>query len=216
MNSNRMSIQNLRRTVVMVASLVFLMTSLLAVGGAMAGDVENPWVIGLDLVGNTIGEDDNGDEFIVEQDGGGAALQFGYLFSRSFQLRFYVSGALHETTNPDVDVTFSGGLFEGVYLFRPGQNFRPYVFGGLGGFALESQEDNFTYSAEGPGASLGGGLHYFFNPNVSLHSSVRFEAVNWDTVKLTVEGGSGDLEIEVPVDESGNAAKFTVGLGFWF
>lgn len=208
--------RNLMGAIAPLAVLVLLLNALLPAGGALAGEVESPWVIGLDLLGNSIDEDDSGDEFIVEQDGGGAALQFGYQFGPSFQLRFYGSGALHETTDPDVDVLFSGALIEGLYLFRPGQNFRPYVFGGLGGYALESQKDNFTYSASGPGASLGGGMHYFLNPHVSLHSSVRLEAVNWDTLTLSVESETGTIEVEAPIDESGNAAKFTFGMGFWF
>ena len=139
-------------------------------------------------------------------------LQFGYLVAPSFLLRLYVSGAVHETTLPDLEILYSGGLLEAVYLFHPGESFRPYVFGGLGGFAAESTLDDFTYSMEGPGASFGAGLYYHFTPYVSLHSSVRIEAVNWETAKVSV----GAVEIEVPVDESGSAAKFTLGLGFWF
>ena len=216
MNSRYNKSQSLRIAYLPAAILVLLLTSLFPGPEAYAGDLGNNWLIGIDGVGSNIGEDEDGDTLVIEEDGGGGALQVGYSFSPSFQLRFYGSGALHETSNPDVDILFSGALFEAVYLFKPGQNFRPYVFGGLGGFVAESQQGNFTYSMEGPGASLGGGLHYFLNNHVSIHSSVRLEAVNWDTVNMTFDTRSGIIELEAPIDESGTATTFTLGMGLWF
>lgn len=199
------------------AALVFLLAMLLPGAVAHAAiPTEDPWVIGLDGLGNTMGNDEPNDDFQIEENGGGAAIQIGYLFGPSFLLRFYGAGAVHQTSNPEVDVSFSGGLIEAAYLFRPDSAFRPYLFGGLGGFRAESQEDAFTYSTEGPGVSFGGGLYWFFHRHFALHSSTRLEAVNWDTVELSVETASGTIVVEGPADDSGSALKFTLGLSVWF
>lgn len=177
---------------------------------------ENAWMVGLDLLANTVGDDEDDDELAIEEGGAGGALQFGYRFTPRFLLRLYASGAVHETDRPDVDVTFSGGLIEAVYLFRPGQAFRPYVFGGLGGYRAEAEEGDFTYSTEGPGASFGGGMYYWFTPHASLHGSARIEAVNWDEATVTLDTPTGLLEATIPVDDSGSAGKLTLGMAFWF
>ena len=213
MNSKHNAIQRARRAGVPATILVILLATFVT-GSALA--VENPWMIGIDGVGNNIGEDDDLVSPLVDEEGDGGALQVGYLFSPNFQVRFYGSGATHKTDNPDVEILFSGALIEVVYLFNAGQRFRPYVFGGLGGFVAESQQGGFTYETEGSGASFGGGLHYFLNSYVSVHSSARFEAVNWETLRVTLDTGVGTIGAVAPAEASGGAAKFTLGLGFWF
>lgn len=199
-----------------LTALVLLFVFLLPVQDLHAAGNENPWMIGLDFLSNRAGDEDDYEDFRIEETGGGAALQVGYRFTPSFLLRLYMGGAVHETNYADVEVTFAGGLIEAVYLFRPDQSFRPYVFGGLGGFQAEAKEDALTYSTEGPGASFGGGLYYWFGPHVSLHSSARIELVNWDTATYSIDTGSGTIEAKVPVDDEGSAAKLTLGVAFWF
>ncbi len=198
------------------SALIVLLVALLPGAVALAGDVQNPWLIGIDIVGNGVNDGEDDDALAIEENGNGGALQIGYQFTPSFALRLYASGATHKTDIADVDILFSGGTVEAMYLFRPGQSFRPYLFGGLGGYAAESQRDEFTYSTEGPGASFGGGLYHFFTPHVSLHASARLEFVNWDTAKVSLETATGTIEGEIPIDESGSAAKLTLGMGFWF
>lgn len=193
-----------------------LLVFLLPAPDAHAARDENPWMIGLDFLANHAGDEDDYQDFSIDEKGGGAALQFGYRFTPRFLLRLYLSGAKHETDYADVDVTFSGGLIEAMYLFRPDEAFRPYLFGGVGGFKAEAKEEVFTYSTEGPGASFGAGLYYWFTPHVSLHSSVRLEAVNWDKTTYSIDTGIATIEAEVPVDDEGSAAKFTLGMAFWF
>lgn len=199
-----------------LAPLVLLFVFVLPAHDVHAAGNENPWLIGLDFLSNRAGDEDDYEDFRIEETGGGAALQVGYRFTPSFLLRLYMSGARHETSYADVDVTFAGGLIEAMYLFRPEQAFRPYLFGGVGGFQAEAEENALTYSTEGPGASFGGGLYYWFNPHVSLHSSARIELVNWDKATYSIDTGTGTIEAEVPVDDSGSAAKLTLGMAFWF
>ena len=205
-----------RNRILKTCLFVLLLAWLLPGSNAVAGGADEPWLVGFDFLGNTVGDDEEDDGLAIEEGGAGGALQFGYLFTPSFLLRLYASGATHETDNPDVDILFSGGTIEAMYLFRPDQPFRPYLFGGLGAYSAESQQGDFTYSTSGPGVSFGGGMYYFFNPHVSLHASARLEAVNWDKATVTLDTPQGTLEAEIPVDDSGSAAKLTLGMGFWF
>lgn len=197
--------------------LLTLLLSLLLPGArVLAAGNQNPWLVGLDLLANGVNDDEDDDDLRIEDGGGGAALQFGYRFTPSFLLRLYASGAKHDTDRTDIDVVFSGATFEAVYVFRPDQAFRPYVFGGLGGFRAEAEEGDYTYSTEGPGMALGGGMFYWFSPHVSLHASLRMEAVNWDKATVSLDTPGGLLEAEIPVDDSGSAGKLTMGMAFWF
>ena len=213
MNSKHNAIKRARSTGIS-ATILAILLAIFVTGSALA--VENRLMIGIDGVSNNIGEDDDLVSPLVDQKGDGGALQVGYLFSPNFQVRLYASGATHETDDPNVDILFSGALIEVVYLFNADQRFRPYLFGGLGGFVAESREGSVTYETEGSGAGFGGGLHYFMSRYVSLHSSARFEAVNWETLRVAVETDLGTIGAVVPAEASGGAAKFTLGLSLWF
>jgi len=190
-----------------------LLAALLAAGAAAAQD--GRWLIGVDGLSSFV--DDNNDEDLVsiEEKAGGAALQFGYRFSPAFLLRLYAGGADHATNVGDIEIRFIGSLVEGVYLFRDGRDFRPYLFGGIGGFKLESQQDALLFDVEGAGISFGTGAHYLVSDGVSFHGSLRLEAVNWSKVTVTYSDPGGDVAIETPVEESGFASKLSFGVAFW-
>jgi hypothetical protein len=190
-----------------------LLAALLAAGGAAAQD--GRWLLGLDGLSSHIEDNNEEDIFVVDEQSGGLALQVGYRFSPSFMLRVYGGAAEHATNIDGIDIAFLGSLLEGVYLFGDGNAFRPYLFGGLGGFKLESRQDALLYEADGAGISFGGGAHYLLGGTVSLHGSLRLEAVNWNNVSVTYEDDSGAVSIETPVEESGFASKVTLGVAFW-
>jgi hypothetical protein len=180
-------------------------------GGAHAAD---RWSIGLDTVSSTIGSTADDGALTVDERAPGGGLQMGYAFDEAFLLRLYVAGADHATNDPDVDLRFAGGTLDLCYRFRPGQALRPYVFGGLGGYALESQQDALLYEVQGTGAAFGGGILYRLGRRISLHASARIEAVNWETVRAVYDGPGGSIEVETPIDDSGSAVKLTLGMLF--
>ena len=186
-----------------------LLITLLAAGAAAAQD--GRWLLGLDGLSSFVGDNDEEDAVSIEEQSGGAALQFGYRFTPTFMLRIYGGGASHPTSLENIEIAFLSSLIEGVYVFRDGQDFRPYHFGGIGGFKLESQQDELVFAIEGGGVSFGGGAHYLVSGSVSLHGSLRLEAVNWNTATVKL----GDVVIETPVEESGFASKLTFGVAFW-
>ncbi|MDO9695468.1 MAG: outer membrane beta-barrel protein [Candidatus Latescibacteria bacterium] len=206
---------NARRTLRHLSAIV-LLTCLAAAAPAVAADWEGGrWLLGFDIVSSTVGANEDANDLFIEETAPGAGMQIGYLFTPNFQLRLFVAAAEHETSDPDVKILFGGGTLDAVYLFRAGQKVRPYVFGGLGGFSLESQQADLLYEAEGPGMALGGGVHVMLGRKVSLHGALRYEAINWDKVTATYDGPGGSASVTVPVDEEGTAGKVLVGIVFW-
>ena len=195
---------------------VILLLAFFALSAAsVAAAMEDRWLIGLDGLSSHIDDNEDENNISVDEEAGGVGFQVGYRFSPTFMLRLYASAADHETNDADVTIRFGGAQFEAVYLFRDGRAFRPYLFGGLGGFMLESQQSSLLYEAEGAGLSFGTGAHYFVSGSVSLHGSLRLEAVNWNKVRATYSGPGGDIAVETPVEESGYASKLSLGVAFW-
>ncbi|MBC8423192.1 outer membrane beta-barrel protein [bacterium] len=190
-------------------TLAILLTILLAAGAATAQD--GRWLLGLDGLSSHVQDNNEEDLVSIDEQSGGAALQIGYRFSPAFMLRLYAGGASHPTSVGDIEIAFISSLIEGVYVFRDGAAFRPYLFGGLGGFKLESQADELVFALEGGGVSFGAGAHYLVSGSVSLHGSLRLEAVNWNTATVSL----GGVAIEAPVEESGFASKLTLGVAIW-
>ncbi len=131
-------------------------------------------------------------------------------------LRLYVAGAEHPTSVEGTDLLIAGGSFDLVAFLGGHPRFRPYLFGGLGGFEMESQQPNLTLSTEGVAVAFGAGCHYHLGGLVSLHGSARVEAINWNKSRATLYFPNGtNIVTETVVSESGTAAKLTLGVAFW-
>ena len=161
-----------------IAFCLLLPAAMLMADVAIAQD--GRWMLGLDLLTDSLGEDDDADALVIDSPAFGAALQLGYLFTPSLQLRLYAASANHETNAAGVDLRVGGGTFDLVYVFRPGATVRPFLTGGLGGFRAEIKDDGFAYSAEGPGMSFGAGMHVLLGRKFTFHTQARLEAINWD------------------------------------
>jgi hypothetical protein len=192
---------------------------LLGYADVLAGPPQYPhnrWMLGVDLVGNDLGEADDLDNLYIDSHGTGGAFQAGFLLSPRFQLRLYTSGAEHQTSLQGAQLYATGASLEVAYLFRPFTSFRPYVNGGLGGFRLESRQTNLEYRTDGGGFIFGGGAHWYLGKVVAIHFSARLEAVNWDSQRASLILPSGESVVfEAPFDESGGMGKLTLGLSFW-
>ncbi len=177
--------------------------------------------VGLDLHSSHIGAEERSEaspvnSVFVDKDGGGISLSLGYGFTPSFPLRLRMSFAGHETSDPGVEVTYASAVIEAAYLFREGEQTRPYLFGGFGGFNLESKQDFFIYDTPGPGTVFGGGLLYFATPNFSLDFALRLEFINWEQEVAKTGIGGTTFEVETPVDEEGTSGKIFFGASYWF
>ncbi|MFH1278224.1 MAG: outer membrane beta-barrel protein [Candidatus Eisenbacteria bacterium] len=179
------------------------------------------FILGLDLHTSHIGVEEKTDtspdnSVFVDETGGGLGLILGYAFTPSFFLRFHLSGSGHETNRNDVDVAYANGTVEAGYLFREGKEVRPFFYGGIGGFALESRHDDWRYETSGPGTAFGGGVFWFLTPNSALDFGARLEFMNWERTMAEVKVGDATVTVETPVDENGSAAKIDIGWSYWF
>lgn len=188
--------------------------AVLMVAGAASAQ-QGRWLVGLDMISSTIGKNPDAVVVTVDETAPGGALQIGYAVTPSFTLRLYAAGADHPTSDPDIAIRFGGATIDAVFFFREGHRVRPFIFGGLGGFAIESQRANLIYKAEGPGMSLGGGVQAMLGGRVFLHGAVRLDQVNWNQESVTYTVNGDSTTITSPVDSSGSAAKLSLGVGIW-
>lgn len=205
----------LARRVVIAAALVVLALPASPVAAQMS---DHRWLLGLDLVAGTVGENESATdpgEIMIDQKAGGLGLQLGYLLKPSFMLRLTAVGADHGTSDPDVTIRFGGGTLDAVFLFREGRPVRPYLFAGLGGYQAESQQEDVTYEIRGPGLAFGAGMHLRLGVRATLHGALRLEAINWESARVLLDLPGGDVEVEAPIDEDGWASKVMLGVGFW-
>ncbi len=174
------------------------------------------WMLGFDLLADSVGGDDDPDALTITDPAFGAALQIGYLFTPSLQLRLYAASADHETSDADVDIRVGGGTFDLAYVFRPGAAVRPFLAGGLGGFRAEAQDDAFEYAAEGSAMSFSGGMHVLLGRKVTFHTQARLEVINWNEAQATLNLPDGSSQtFTAPIDDSGGAFKVSVGVCLW-
>ena len=128
-----------------------------------------------------------------------------------------MSGARHRTTAEDVEVRLIAATIECLYVFSPPRSLRPYLLAGFGGFRVESADDEFTYRTDGPGTVLGVGMNYFLGKHFALDFSARGEWINFqsESAELTLPGGN-TVTTEKPIEDSGFAGKFALGVVGWF
>lgn len=210
-----MHTRNHARRAVIVAALLALA---LPAAPAAAQMADHRWLLGLDLVAGTVGENEDATdpgEIMIDEKAGGLGLQLGYLLRPSFMLRLTAVGADHETSDPDVTIRFGGGTLDAVFLFREGRPFRPYLFAGVGGYQAESQQADVTYQIRGPGLAFGAGMHLRLGGHATLHGALRLEAINWEKATAVLDLPGGDVEVEAPIDEDGWASKVMLGVAFW-
>jgi len=179
------------------------------------------FMLGLNVHASVIGAEEptgsvSSNEVFVDEDGGGVTFLLGYGFTPAFALRFTASASEHKTTNPGIDVLYSNAIIEALYIFRAGRPFRPYLFGGIGGFNIESRNDPFRYTTEGPGTDLGAGFLFFPEKHFAIDVALRLEFVNWEKATAELLLGGDSFTVETPVEDEGSALKFLFGINYWF
>ncbi|MFH1842103.1 MAG: outer membrane beta-barrel protein [bacterium] len=180
------------------------------------------WQVGLDILSSRIDatelpRSDPVQDVQLDQSAVGAALYAGYDLTATFQLRLYISGTVHESTDPDREFRMTSATLEAAYRFRAGQPLRPYLFGGAGAFNLRNKQEFDTYTAEGAGVSCGGGLYYFLSRHFALHLSVRGEFINWSKTKTEDRRPPGEIvREERNIEDSATSGEFTFGAAYEF
>ena len=171
---------------------------------------EKGFYLGLRISSSNLHTDDETQDFRVESNGGGLVLLAGYSFNRVFSLELDITGAGHQTTNPDITANFGGFELLAHYRWRPGRNFRPYVKGGLGVYGVTLQGNGDSVNVTGGGVPLGGGFDYFFTNHFSLGLDLTHHIIEYNQVEVDLGGSTVGFDI----DEDG--AQTALGLAFNF
>ena len=207
-----------------LASAGVLALMLIAFGSAIAEaqggtnwSQDRGFHLGLQFVGNFVGADDPGpssppNALFVEEGGGGAMLLVGYTFTPHFRLRFVGGSAQHNTNQSGVEVLHSTATLEAHYQFTPAGRARPYVFGGLGGSDLRTDQQGFRVETSGGTAVIGTGLLFNITRHLVADLTLRYDSINFNTVEVTFEQPGGTTQLSSDIEENGSAAKLLFGL----
>jgi hypothetical protein len=164
----------------------------------------------------------NGTSIKVEDDdnteqGGGATLQLGYGFNRSFTGFIDLSGVTLEGDQGDSDVTlaqvFLGGRFN---IGTSDKRWIPFLDVGLGARILEQKDVQFCnpgcttsdVSFSGPAFFLGGGLSFYMTRSLALTGGLHWGVGEFSDVKVdnvTVSGFETDA----------TTARFNLGITWY-
>ncbi len=202
--------------------IVSMVVSLLFPVHSAATSTEGLTLLGFGLSWSNIGSDDQSstsdpDDVYVDDTGIGGMLAAGYGFGPALAIRLEASVTAHNTSNPEIQFTSSNLLAEMLYIFRDMETWRPYIFGGVGGFAVKSKDNELEIEITGPGLSAGAGFYYFFSDNFTIDASLRGDFINWSEAKATLTQANGStFAAGLPIDESGSAARIGIGGSWWF
>lgn len=176
-------------------------------------DASPGFYLGLTLMGSSLHADDTIDEvFTVKDDGGGAMLLLGYHFTPAFALELSAGGANHETNIQAIDADIGLLQIFALYRFAPGQQFRPYIKGGIGGYGLSFNGDGGDVTATGGGLAFGGGFSFFFTPHFALGLDLTHNIIKYDQIELSFD----DITIGTEIDEEGSMSSLGLSFSYFF
>ena len=187
-----------------------------APAAAQVNSVEHGISLGLQLHGTALDPEDD-----LNDNGGGAALEFAYGFRNDISL--FLSAGVSAMEPEDGKVGGSYALSEldlgGRYTFRGEENeWRPYVEAALSGMLATFEDVNFGNQSSvdleisGPAFSLGGGIQYFLTPSWSAGLGLRWSVGSFDHVKV----GNVTIELEPEDEFDVQTTRLQLGMRYHF
>lgn len=180
-----------------------------------AGDVDRDhgFYLGLALQGSYIGQDPApGSLLLIDENGGGLDVRFGYSFNPAFSLELTAGGANHDTNDANTDMRFGTSRLLVSYRFMPGQAVRPYVRGGFGVYSLRLEQPGIEVTASGGGLPFSGGVDYFFNRHFSLGLDFTFNVIQYSNIDVK----SGPSTVSQDVNEDGSQSSLALTFVYYF
>lgn len=168
--------------------------------------------IGLKFVGASLHADESSSVFFIKDDGGGAQLDLGYRFNPVFMLELVAGGSNHETSDPAIDAKTAAVQLFAHYRFSPDRAFRPFLKGGVGGYALTLESNTANLRLEGGGIAIGGGFRYFLSPRFSLGVDLTHSMIRYDEAQLSLSAFS----YQSSIDEHGSLTTLGLMFGYSF
>lgn len=146
------------------------------------------------------------------ESGGGLSIRLGYGLNDRFELFTELHAASIRYAN--VDDTYGLAHFDLGARLNLGQTtvaWRPYLDAALTGRAASfSAGGGSTLDLRGSGLSLGGGVHYFFNPKLALDAGLRLTFGSFSEGRL---GNSGWVDLQ-DGSISGTSSRVNLGLAW--
>ncbi len=183
---------------------------ILAANAARAGVVEDEsgFSLGLALTGSSYHIDWNSPALAITEGGGGLQLGVGYRFNPVFMVELVAGGSNHGTSDSAIDASTASVQIFGYYRFLPEKSIRPYIKGGIAGYALVLESGSASARMDGGGVAFGAGVRCFITPHLSLGVDLTHNMIRYDTARLSL----GQFSYESSTDEY--ARQTTVGFTF--
>lgn len=191
---------------------ILLAATVASTASAQEEGRDNGFYLGLRFAASSLHVDSDDDNFFVKDDGGGIVLFTGYSFNEVFSLELDINGLVHETSDPAIDANFAAMQILAHYRFAPGNDFRPYIKGGIAGYALELDAGDADFRIEGGGVPLGGGFDFFFSEHFSLGADFTHNIIEYNELSVELEG----VELSFDVDEEGAMSSIALNLTYYF
>jgi hypothetical protein len=200
------------------AAITLLLLLAVALPAAAQGEAhslapERSFYLGMRFLGSSLHVDRSADDiFFVKDDGGGVEFHAGYQFNKVFALELSLGGTRHDTSDPNIDGRFGFAQILALYRFVPGNPFRPYIKGGLGGCGLRLESGDASTTISGGGLVLGGGFDYFFSRHFSLGADLTHNIVQYNEAEFRL----GSSAVSTEIDEEGAMTSLGLSFAYYF
>jgi opacity protein-like surface antigen len=174
-------------------------------GDGFCGKCKGRVYIGAQVPYNMIGGDFDDKTASKVDAGAGIGLIAGYAFIPSVALEIYYSATSHKSGTDTIGL---GELsLNGKYSFLAETALQPYLFAGIGSFALG---DN-SLMLGGTGYNLGIGADYYVSPNVSIGAGLVRKIITYNKVLKSDPAGA-----VLPKDIKGDTTSLRLDVAYHF
>ncbi len=145
--------------------------------------------VGLQRTGSTIDFEEFGGE--QSEAGFGLGITAAYGFSNLISVFLTLDGS-------DLDGASLGHADLGArFHFRAQEQLFPYAQVALSGVSITDEEDDEEIKFSGGGLTIGGGVHYFFNPKLALDVNLAFTGGQFTTIEVDGDEIDGLDEVDM-------------------
>lgn len=182
---------------------------MMLVAMASVANAKEGFYIGAQVPYNMIGGDFDDKTMPKVDDGAGIGLIAGYAFIPSFALEIDYSATSHKWKSGGQSGTI--GMAElslnGKYSFLTASELQPYLFAGIGSFAIGDS----SLMLGGTGYNLGIGADYYVSPNVSIGAGLMRKIITYNKVLESDPAGAVLLK-----DVKGDTTSIRLDVAYHF
>lgn len=190
--------------------LKIMVCLMMLVAMASVASAKEGFYIGAQIPYNTIGGDFDGKTISKYDPAAGLGLLAGYTFPINLAVEVDIARSAHSWKYDTSLATYSGTdvftevSLNGKYSFVVSNEFQPYLFAGIGSFAISGKDlaTDKTETLSGTGVNAGVGADYYFTPNVSAGLGVIQKFITYDkysggTLIKNIKGDTTTVRFDV-------------------